>query len=452
MAGTIAVAVKAAWCGSGLLLVVGPILLFAFAMTLTGFPPFIIELLVFISLTVPAGYRGFLHYGRSFSGVGIGLPRSGWMNVILPAIVLVMFSLLFVMANPDLLSFMGERVSLLMDTLRSWVVHYSPSPSEFVFWFCAAWIALGLMRPVFDRINVAVSESTANDERKPARTTFYPAFRNTLFAVNVLFTIYLIFEFKTLWLRVFPPGFYYSGYAHEGAAWLTVALALATVILSVVFSGDVLRDPRLPQLRYLAWLWSLQNLLLAVAVYHRLFIYVGFNGMSYMRVVGLFGMSAVVAGFLLVVWKIAYNRNFVWLFRRQLWALAITTFLFSVTPVQLFVVSYNVRRILNGDLAPSVQISVHPINSEGLLQLHPLLNASEPTIREGIRAMLAKQLDLQEQRAAEQRQLGWTAWQLSDQLLLEDLRSHQGQWSDYQDEVKRDAALKGFHKYAYQWY
>jgi hypothetical protein len=309
-----------------------------------------------------------------------------------------------------------------------------------------------MMRPVFDRISVTFSESTASDERKPARAPFYPAFRNTLFAVNVLFTIYLIFEFKTLWFRVFPPGFYYSGYAHEGAAWLTVALALATVILSVVFSGDVLRDPRLPQLRNLAWLWSLQNLLLAVAVYHRLFIYIGFNGMSYMRVIGLFGMSAVVAGFLLVVWKIARNRNFVWLFRRQLWALAITVFLFSVTPVNSLVVGYNVRRILNGDRAPSVQISVHPINSEGLLLLHPLLKTSDATIREGVRAMLAQQHELAEQRVAEQKQHGWTAWQWADRLLLESLRSKQQQWLEYKDEATRDATLDRFHKYAYQWY
>ncbi len=48
-------------------------------------------------------------------------------------------------------------------------------------------------------------------------------------------------------------------------------------MLSLIFRGRVLADPRLPRLRRLAWLWSAENMLLAAAVYHRLFIYIGFN-------------------------------------------------------------------------------------------------------------------------------------------------------------------------------
>ena len=75
---------------------------------------------------------------------------------------------------------------------------------------------------------------------------YFSACRNTLIAVIVLFAVYLIFEFSTLWFREFPEGFYYSGYAHQGAAWLTVALALATGVLSAVFRTKVVQDARLP--------------------------------------------------------------------------------------------------------------------------------------------------------------------------------------------------------------
>ncbi len=101
----------------------------------------------------------------------------------------------------------------------------------------------------------------------------------------------------TLWGREFPRGFHYSGYAHEGAAWLTLALAMATAGLSLVFAGRTLADPRLAVLRRWGNVWAIQNLLLAVAVYHRLHIYIGFNGMTRMRTVGIFGISCVVAGF-----------------------------------------------------------------------------------------------------------------------------------------------------------
>jgi hypothetical protein len=162
----------------------------------------------------------------------------------------------------------------------------------------------------------------------------------------VLFAVYLVFEFRTLWFRNFPQGFYYSGYAHEGAAWLTFAMALATAVLSLVFRGPLLGDPRLPRLRRLGWVWSAENLVLAVAVYHRLAIYIGFNGMGPMRMVGFYGMTAVALGFLLALWKIARGRSFGWLVRRQLWALAIVVYLFALTPVDAIVTEYNVRRIL----------------------------------------------------------------------------------------------------------
>ena len=89
----------------------------------------------------------------------------------------------------------------------------------------------------------------------------------------------------------------------------------------------------------------------AAAVYNRLFIYIDFNGMTRMRVVGLLGISAVLGGFVLVVWKILRQRGFFWLMQRQLWVLALMVFLGAVLPVDLLVHRYNVSRIMAGDSA-----------------------------------------------------------------------------------------------------
>ena len=195
---------------------------------------------------------------------------------------------------------------------------------------------------------------------EPVKALLYVPFRNTLGTVILLFGVYLVFEFKTLWFREFPTGFGYSGYAHEGAAWLTVALGLSTATLSLIFRGTLLRDARLPRLRRLAWIWSIENLVLAAAVYNRLWIYVGFNGMTWMRTVAFFGITCVLVGFGLVVWKIIKQRNFAWLLRHHLLTLGLFVYLFALTPVDYLVHQYNVRRIMAGDSAPSVQITEHP--------------------------------------------------------------------------------------------
>ena len=447
-------AVRLAWCGWGLPVACGMVLMVAFAMVLAGIRPYLVELVVFASQSILSGYEGLAHYRRSAARFRpVRLRAAAWLNFAMPLAALVAFGLLFIVANPDLLEEFGHTMDWLLTTIRQWIIDLVPSWREALFWAGVAWITIGLLRPVSVRLlATAPGRESVGANAPPADAPLYVPFRNTLLTVIALFAVYLVFEFNTLWFRKFPPGFYYSGYAHEGAAWLTVALALATVVLSLIFRGAVLRDTRLRRLRRLAWGWALENVVLAAAVYHRLLIYVGFNGMTRMRTVGFFGISCVLVGFILVVWKIIRQRDFLWLLRRQLWALGLFVYLYGLTPVDCLAHPYNVRRIMTGDSAPSVQISVHPINSEGILSLLPLVDCPDSIVRAGVVAMLADRHDEAERLARNRQGQGWTAYQLSDQLLLEHLRLHQSKWVPYLDRAKRREARTKFYNYAFQWY
>jgi hypothetical protein len=198
--------------------------------------------------------------------------------------------------------------------------------------------------------------------------------------------------------------------------------------------------------------WAIENLVLALAVYHRLFIYIGFNGMTRMRTVGLLGITAVVVGFVLVLVKIRRNHSFLWLIRGHMWTLAGAIYLYAVLPVDTLAMSYNVRRILGGDPAPSVQISVHPISAEGLLMLTPLLQSDDAIIREGVRAMLAERLAEFDARAAPTQRAGWSAYQLADERLHGQLHDARSEFASLSDPNQRRAAREAFDAYAYQWY
>jgi len=435
------------WLGSELGILVGLSLLVACSLTLHGRRPYVFDIVFHGLQTIAAGVLGLSDYLRSAARIA---PRTSWvfwLSWALPAAALVLFGTLFILANPDLVTIVVDVAGRWLRQLGEWLAQLDAG--EIIFWLAVAWFSTGLFRPMMLRLPQMLTARAEAAERQRAETAIYGALRNTLIAVSLLFAVYLVFEFRTLWFRQFPKGFYYAGYAHQGAGWLT----LATVALSVIFRGSVLDDPRLPHLRRLAWIWSAENLVLALTVYNRMQIYVEFNGMTRMRTIGLFGISTVVAGFCLVLWKIIHSRDFSWLVSRQLWALAVAVYLYSLTPVDAMVHSYNVRRVLAGDLAPSVQISVHPINSEGVLVLQPLIHCRDPIIREGVRAMLAQREIEAETIASERANLGWTAYQLADALLLQRLRAHQHNWAAYRDDhIKRQAALGRFHAYAYQWY
>lgn len=445
------VAVRLVWLGNGLQVTCGLVLLAAFAMCLAGFVPYMTAMPGFVLQAPLAGGIGLVHYRRFAAQRNAGATSSAWLAIVLPVVAVLGFSTLFVLANPDIATAVFEWLRWFSEIALERIRQFAPSAPEVLFWIAVACTSIGLLRPIL-RAPVDSEHSETVTESPDEASTLFSALRNTLLAVIALFAAYLVFEFKTLWFRVFPEGFHYSGYAHEGAAWLTAALALATIVLSLIFRPQVMRDPRISELRRLAWIWSIENLLLALAVYHRLYIYIGFNGMTRMRTVGLLGITAVVVGFVLVVRKITRGHDFVWLVRRQLWTVAVAVYLFAVIPVDPLVHTYNVRRILDGDPAPSVQISVHPIDSAGVLVLFPLLESDNAIIREGVRALLADRAVRLDAVTSEQRQSGWTSYQIANRVLYDELQRSRSDWVAYADATAREAARERFDEYAYQWY
>ena len=87
-----------------------------------------------------------------------------------------------------------------------------------------------------------------------------------------------------------------------------------------------------------------------------------------------------------------------------------------------------------------------------MLLLEPLLDCEEETIREGVRAMLALRYTEALERTQQRELEGWTAYQISDDTMLEGLRAASQRWTEYEQPQVRDSALERFHDYADQWY
>ncbi|MEZ5940680.1 MAG: DUF4153 domain-containing protein [Planctomycetaceae bacterium] len=388
---------------------------------------------------------------------GIKLSYIGVLGIALPVGALLVFGTIFVLANPDL----ATSISTLFTNIDKWLTRLLNRAGfgfdDFVLLVIIAWLALGQLVPVMKQNLQEIlgfTEGETKESGEPEPFALYSPIRNTLIAVVVLFFVYLTYEFCTIPFREIPPGAYWK-YAHQGAAWLTLALAIATLMLSAIFRGELLQDERVEKLKTLAWWWSAANFILALAVYNRMFIYVRFNGMTYMRVVGLYGITTVVVGFLLVVWKIRHNQGFLWLIKRQLWALSIAIYLLCVTPVDWLVYRWNVWQILSGNPKPAVQITEHDIDLGGWLALHDLVDCEDPTIREGVRAKLAEfyyeGVHIVRPRRTKNAD-HWSDYQLVPEQLRQRLEESKELWEPYEQEGVRNEAWNKFKKYAYQWY
>lgn len=430
--------------GNATLLLSACWLLFALAVALRGRLAHMFGVLLFAVECLPGGgeFLSALHRNlreRTPGPIDDSSERP-WADVFLPVFAAVLFGGVFVMANPDVVLFFSGQISRFADLCLRFARQFTFG--EVVFWGMVAWLTGGILRPTITRFTSA--DSRPSDEWGSERTPMYGAFRNTLITLIGLFAVYLIFESRSFYQGK-PSGFTYSSYAHEGAAWLTIALAMATALLSLIFRGVTMIDPRLPALRRLARVWTVLNLLLAVAVYNRLCLYVGYNGMTRMRVIGFLGITSVVVGFAFVLIKIYRHRSFTWLIQRQLWVVALAMFCFSLLPVDSVVHSYNVSRIMDGNPAPVVQITAHPLDDECLPVLIPLCRSENTLVKEGIQGMLTlRQRDLQTAVSTGE-ELGWTAWQRHKQNSLDQLRAEAGQWNTF---ASRKAATDALTKLA----
>ncbi|MCC9640651.1 DUF4173 domain-containing protein [Rhodopirellula sp. JC740] len=439
------VALRLVWQGSPLAIFSAVVLLIALSMAASGVVPFVLEGLLWFGKSFVTGANRLSRYRFTNTAIHSVRRHNQLAAILLPVGAVITFGGIFVMANPDLVSWVGTQFQTGWNFAFDWIQGLSVWEAPFC--VAALLVGIGLIRPLRPWLQIG-SKETNESALAPAESNLYSAYRNTLIAVTGLFAVYLCFEFWTLWRRDFPEGFYYAGYAHQGAAWLTIALALATVSLSLIFGRSLLSDPRLPNVRRWAWIWSGENLLLALAVYNRLLIYIGYNGMTQMRMVGLFGITAVVIGFALVVYKIAKTRNFWWLLRSQMMALTIVIIVYSATPVDYIAHRYNAARVNDGYLAPSVMVAVKPISDEGLISTFALLDHPDAIIRDGVRARLAqRQTELVAAHSSH-----WSDYQASTRTLAKWLAAHPHIAKSFETFTERQTAITRFRQYAMQWY
>jgi len=307
--------VNLVWSGTGLLVAIGFTLLVAFAMCITGRRPYVSDVGWYACQSIAAGFAGLLRYWASADRFASVIPRSGWTNFMLPAVAVLGFGTLFILANPDVATAVSQALEQFFDSFWERVLAWKPDGGQLLLWIAVAWISIGLLRPVLQ--NQEIGGGTSGE-----RVT-------------------------------------------EGVAVISAEAPL----------------------------------------------YVAYRNM----------LVALIA-------------------------------LFAVLPVDALVHTYNVRRILAGDPAPSVQISVHPIDAAGILILTPLTNCDNEIIREGVRALLAGTADESEWLARQRKQQGWTSFQWSNRVLLDKLVSIESEWQHYTDPDQRDKAIARFVEYAYQWY
>jgi hypothetical protein len=376
-----AVAIRCAYHPTAGVVLSGLGLLGAFVIALRLRKTYVPELFasVFASLEkfpsrVTALFQGI---GKTWAKTRVG--KVSLLPIVVPLGLALAFLGVFALANPVV----EHGVVVAWEAVARTIGF--PSPVRIVMWAFLFFCAAALLRPACVRTRTA---DAAIVEGVATKTSALVA-RNALVLLNAMFLLYNALDATCLWAGAPPKGVTTQAYAHQGAFWLTVALAMLTAVVGYFFRSALAHDPNAKLQRILGYAWMAQGLVLALGTYRRIAIHVAYSGLSDLRIVGILGTTLVVGGMALVAFKLHRMRSFGWLVRKQLDAFALALVLYAVMPTHYIASRVNVTRIERGEYRPLVHMFRQSDSTESAAQLLPLLDHGDLRVRQGVAALLA---------------------------------------------------------------
>ena len=259
--------------------------------------------------------------------------RAGWYLrlLLVPVLILGVFHMLFVLANPRYGELAGRAWAALGEWLGRFFELFSLGHLLFLLLglmlTAAALLRVPLPGPAQWEARFAEVVRRRRDGvasfavRRPdfRRRDFGPAdLRKEYLAalavfglVNVLLLAVNAIDVSWIWINFRPePGFDLAQFVHEGTYVLIFSILLAMGIVLWFFRRNLnFYQPGLPVLRWGATVWVLQNAVLAVSVGLRNYHYISRMGLAYKRIGVCFFLLLTLFGLLTVLLKIWQRRS-----------------------------------------------------------------------------------------------------------------------------------------------
>jgi hypothetical protein len=399
-------------------------------------------------LTAPASFRNSFKQLRrnEFSLKGA---RKSLRMLVIPVILLLLFSLLYRFANQVFDEFINDSLLAIgnfFERAFSWF-----SWDRFGFWIIGLFVTCGLLLKSSinwfsstDHQKTDILRRKRNDLAAWKKTGWYDllvifigkvasgvmALRNEnrtgiislvllnilLLAINTIDIVYVWFGFS----RNSSTNF--SESVHEGTGLLIFSILLAMMLLLFFFRGNLNFYKKNKWLRYGAYAWLLQNALLVISVLLRDYYYIAHDGLAYKRIGVLIFLSLVLAGLITVFAKIHNLKTTYYLLRINGWLAIIMLVVCSCINWDELIAKYNLAR--KDTIALDVKFLLTLSNKTlPLLQENIAVLQQPAQIRGGEGEYLYRSsltpLEVFENRKkdfmAEQGQHSWLSWNMADE-------------------------------------
>jgi len=172
-----------------------------------------------------------------------------------------------------------------------------------------------------------------------------------LLVVNVLDVIYL-------WItKKIPEGMTLSEYLHQGTTTLIISIVLAILIILFYFRGYINFSEKNKSIKWLAFIWLLQNVLMLVSTGYRNLLYVSEYNLTYKRLGIFIWLILTLIGLITTIYKLYGKKTNLYLFKANGWAFYLFFVLFACFNWDLVITKFNIRNSVNVDKNYLVELS-----------------------------------------------------------------------------------------------
>lgn len=360
--------------------------------------------------------RNIVEAGQARSSVQVTSGRL--MTWAVPIGIVSIFFMLYVSASPAF----GALISNFpLDFI---------SPGYLLFTLLGAYLLFAFFYPIGLQHLIEVDISTPNflvRQRKQKSADINPIglkyeYRTgwILFAMlNVLIFFFIAVDFFYLITGELPQGVTYSVYVHQGVNALIISIVLAIGIVLYFFRGNInfLRSNR--QLKYAAYLWIYQNVMLIFEVAYKNNLYIEEYGLTYKRIGVYVYLLLALVGLVTTYIKARGLKSNWYLFRKNAWTFYLILVVFSFFNWSRIITLYNLQHLSGDRLDLTYLINLPDTNLD---LLYGAMHAPGYPVSDYQKERIHREL-ISFRR--DERQKGWQSWNYTDWEVYQNLQELQ---------------------------
>ncbi len=274
---------------------------------------------------------------------------------VLPVLVAIVFFVIFRIANP-VFAELTDSVFLWLGESIEWFFQLL-SPGRLVLMvfgtYISAWFILRKRSEKLALKEVSISEVVQRKRTPKAGESLFEfspiALKNEnatgailMTMVALMATAVNLIDISTLWFNFeIEEGMNLSQLVHEGTYMLIISILLSMGIMLYYFRGNQNFYQKNERLKWLAYIWIVQNAIMVISVSIRNYHYIHHFGLAYKRIGVLLFLGLTLFGLATLTLKIKHKKSAFYLIRTNSWSIYALLFALAIPNWDGLIVQHN---------------------------------------------------------------------------------------------------------------